>query len=801
LNSASKLAEPNYKLPEWIRLEFFNTSNLKDDIQNRISDDIGTRLFDAINNLKGDNFDSGGICFSEITRLALAYFYSEIFMDKIENKFYTLEMVKGFFDSNNLTNYTAIHEIDTIFYKLKDAKYFNHCYLIIQCAWYFNSIHFGNHQHIEYINYYIKTKEKLPLEKYKFDPEYLLKKYSEIDQKANKSYPINETTLVSQWYHCILFLVWKELNLPTTNFNVTIKDNREFNPLTKTSRQLRSLSPFKVNECDIQSAFPTFIDITIGSNLKNEVYYNLMMSKNITRNDAKVLFNRTCNSGLYISKSEALYFFQECGYTKSQSEAIIKLTHDREKKFYSHMTKLESRFIDQFKAKNNLIRGTRLHDAVFFLDNKFQPCSLQIDNCNFNFKEINQPVFLESFDLSCKKLPYAFINSVPNGLNLISVHTFPKTEKKGDAEGFRFFKSKYKYISAGFNCNDLKLTESAFLEKCNNMFGTIYRLNQNSLEKRYITLILNHIREKSNLVFNVRALFLKIANTDFENFETQIKYRDWEFTKNLKFKKTIDFLNALNNARGKVFTNCNFCDLRLFLHERINNNDYEFLTELRFSGRKSNNLLPKGIVNLFNLLCTGYTRNTRNSNKSYPLYISNIKRVTINPNTSKSKTYNATLVRSIKRFEKDLIAYNKLICNREKIPQLYLIICEILDLESEIKIKKNEVIQNELKLQLLQMLNKTNNCNFEISVKEFDLHFISDFKNKVPLVVNLNGIFNENKKDSIFNIISIEDACSKGFIFFAEYLKFHDIGHDILEKTITEKPKEIYILPKFDFDE
>jgi hypothetical protein len=801
LNSASNLAEPNYKLPEWLRLEFSNTSNLKDDIQNRISVDIGTYFIEALNNLKGDNFDSGGICFSEITRLALAYFYSEIFKDKIENKFYSVQMVKGFFDGNNLTNYTAIHEIDTVFYKLKDAKYFKHCYLVIQCAWYFNSIHFGSHQHIEYLNHYIKTKEKLPLENYKFDSEYLLKKYSEIDQRASKPYPINEVTFVNKWYHCILFLVWKELNLPTTNFNVTIKDNREFNPLTKTSRQLRSLSPFKLNECDIQSAFPTFIDVIIGSNLKNEVYHNLMMSKNINRNNAKVLFNKTCNSGLYISESEALYFFQECGYTKSQSDAIIKLTHYREKKFYSHMTKLESRFIEQFKAKNDLMRGTRLHDAIFFLDNTFQPCTLQIDNCNFKFKEINQPIFLESFELSSKMLPYAYIKSIPNGFHFVSEHTFQKTEKKGDADGFRFFKSKYAYLSAGFNCNNYKLTESAFLEKCNNMFGTIYRLNQNSLEKRYITLILNHIREKSNLVFNVRALLLKIGNTNFENFETQIKYRDWEFTKNLKFKKTIDFLNALNNARGKVFTNCNFCDLRLFLHERINNNDYEFLTELRFSGRKSNNLLPKGIVNLFNFLCTGYTRNTRNSNKSYPLYISSIKRVTINPNTSKYKTFNATLVRSTKRYEKELKEFNRLIRNREKIPQLYLLVCEILNVESELEIEVNELIQNELKIQLLQMLNKSIHCNFKISVHEFDIQFIPEFKNQLPKITNLKEIFDNNLENSIFNIISIEDAYSKGLIFFQEYLKFNKIGEEIIETTLIEKPKEKYILPKFDFDE
>ena len=68
------------------------------------------------------------LSFSEITRLALEYFYSEIFTDKIKDNYYTLEMVKGFLDANNLTTYTAIHEINVPFYALKDAPLFKHCW-------------------------------------------------------------------------------------------------------------------------------------------------------------------------------------------------------------------------------------------------------------------------------------------------------------------------------------------------------------------------------------------------------------------------------------------------------------------------------------------------------------------------------------------------------------------------------------------------------------------------------------------------------------------------------------------------
>ena len=87
-------------------LPFHNTLNLKDDIQNRISPDIELRFKDALNNIKGDSGD--GVDFSEVVKLAMAYFFSEIFKHPIKNQYYTLEYVKGFLDADNKTSYTEI---------------------------------------------------------------------------------------------------------------------------------------------------------------------------------------------------------------------------------------------------------------------------------------------------------------------------------------------------------------------------------------------------------------------------------------------------------------------------------------------------------------------------------------------------------------------------------------------------------------------------------------------------------------------------------------------------------------------
>jgi len=265
METATKKAVPKTYIAEWIKLDFFNNSNLKADIQNRISVNIEATFLSALNDMRGDNKNGYGISFSEITRLALAYFYSHIFTWEIKNNYYTLEMVKGFFDADNKTTYTAINEIDVKFYPLNDTPLFKHCWLIIQSAWFFNSNYFGHHQHIDYVNHYINTGQKLPIENYNFDQNYLQKKYADIDSKKTNNIPINGFTLVNQWYYGILFLICKELQLQTGHFNINTIDNREYNPLPKTSRQLRPLAPFKIVEYDIKSAFPTFLDIETGA--------------------------------------------------------------------------------------------------------------------------------------------------------------------------------------------------------------------------------------------------------------------------------------------------------------------------------------------------------------------------------------------------------------------------------------------------------------------------------------------------------------------------------------------------------
>jgi hypothetical protein len=796
MNTATTPAVSKTYIAEWIKLDFFNNSNLKTDIQNRISDNIEVVFINALNNLKGDNKNNSGIPFSEITLLAMAYFYSEIFTDEIKNEYYTLEMVKGFLDANNLTPYTAIHEIDVVFCTMKDVPYFKHCWLIIQSAWFFNSQYFGHHQHIDYVNHYINTSEKLPIDNYKFDQNYLEKKYNDIDSRKKKRIPINGFTLVNQWYYGILFLVCSELKLPAKNFKNSIKDDREYNPLVKTSRQLRPLAPFKIIECDIKSAFPTFLDIEAGATLKDQVYNNLMKSKGIKRGEAKVLFNTICNSGKYKSKQETTAFFIECGYTPQQCEKLISLTHNSNRKFIFSMTEYEALAINHFVSINNLQQSARLHDAVIFIDDKTKPQILHVPpNCDFGIKELNRPKVKESFAVGKKRLKFAYVNSIPKGLNLISKVEYKKPEIKGIANGFIFYSGKFEYHSASFNLNDYPADYSRFTGNCTVMFSTLLTLNNKPLKPFERLLILQHIRQNSNYIFNVRALYskYKIVNPSY----LISKSRDWNFTENMTFKKNIDFITARSEAEKLVNIQHNYKDLFDLLEERISNNDFSYIYELSFKGRKDLNKLSFAIVQYYNLICTGHNRKQRKQVSSNTLYNSSIKDVTVKSLSLPKQRQNAFVQKKIKVYERALKGFNRLVNNRPKAKQMLFILIDITGFKTDIRLNRNEFLMNEIKTELLNIIDKEDKTN---RANEFNELYPKLSTQQIPIINDLNTIFDTDIQNSIFNQIDIQQAHERGALFFQEYLKFH--GIDEVSETLisTEKLKEKYKLPEINFD-
>lgn len=747
-------------------VRFSNTSNQKNDIQGLISSDIETRFKESLNYIMGDKRE--GEEFTNIVLLAMAYFFSEIFKHPIKNEYYTIEYVKGFLDADNKTAYTEIHNVLKPFYNLTNAPLFNECWLIIQTAWFVNSEYFGEHQLIEYLNYYIETGKQLPIKNYQYDVEYLSKKYSDYDKGIFNG---NTSTFVYGWFNSILFLVCCELNLPLNGFIVTTSGDREYNPLTKCLRVLRSHMPFKVIENDIKSAFVSFLDIEIGARLRDFVYETLMKSKNISRSAAKKLFNTYCNSGLkdYMTLETLEAFFYACGYSETQTKRIIQIVTDKEWTFYQAMTEYERQAVDNFKRLNALTGTARVHDAIIYIDKGLRPANLQaFSTVLFEHTEMNQHVLTSDYYFDERRLKYAYISSVPSGLSIVHRKEFAKPNVLGMANGFIFYEGYYKYISASFNLNDWKLFgkekgEIFFLE-CQKMVSTLEDLTKRHLTSYEIESIVKHIRENSNHIFDKR--YLQSLLMTHQKFTIKTKKRNYSFTAHLTFKKNSQFTKALNEARRIVSTLRNYRAIYDLLCEHVSNHEYSFLADsYSLKGRASNNILPRLIVSRWNLLTTGFIRNTKGTVKNDTFYNTTIKSVNITcpPNTAKLKKQRQRQKNS--DYKKQL-----LIGNIPKAKQLIYIVAKYAGIEPEVDFPKDDTLINELKSEIFY---DYKNRNPTIETNSFDECFPLVTEYEIKPLSRDQLVFDADMKYSIFNQYDEAQAMKKGNVFYKEWMHFH----------------------------
>jgi hypothetical protein len=173
----------------------------------------------------------------------------------------------------------------------------------------------------------------------------------------------------------------------TFGFKTTNRDNRIFNTATKTTRQLRPYTPYELIQCDIKSAFASFLDEMVGSNIALNVYSNIMNSHEVDRDTAKTLYNSMLND-YKRNPTDAKAFFRSCGYTKEQVDKIIAVTSKEKGSFYRAMTQMEEAILKKFKYENKLDEtSVRLHDALLIYNEpKNRNLITRIDNCLFDVK-------------------------------------------------------------------------------------------------------------------------------------------------------------------------------------------------------------------------------------------------------------------------------------------------------------------------------------------------------------------------------------------------------------------------------
>lgn len=206
-----------------------------------------------------------------------------------------------------------------------------------------------------------------------------------------KSMPIEERKeQKKQWTVQLKELASLVLNNCTTD-RQEIKSTRAFSALTSLSMPLiNTLYPYSVLEIDITSANPTFVDNIVGSNLAGTIYSNIMTAHSATRDEAKVLYNRTLNEW-HTKPVDRFNKFYSWGYTKDEAEQIIDNSQVRGE-MYSTMTEAEQVMIDKLMLHFDYKNKSRRHDSIVFFGTEAE-MQEQIDvfdlNCETHKYHVN----------------------------------------------------------------------------------------------------------------------------------------------------------------------------------------------------------------------------------------------------------------------------------------------------------------------------------------------------------------------------------------------------------------------------
>jgi hypothetical protein len=714
----SYVNDVNTNVNTYVNLPFVNVNeNLKTSIQSKQKDSIVLDFNHSLQNLKGNGLNSKtAFTFDRVTILAAAYFFECVFGDNLDNGFrphkttdqdYTIKAIKGYFDACNLTNITPTTTIISEHKNLVKTALFDACYLVIQTAYHYGTS-FGKHQLLEYLEHYIESGEKLPIENYKYDVSYLDKKYNDIDQdKKAKSKEFYQTTkaYLKHWYYSSQELIINHLGIQNDNFKQQKKgEYRIYNSLAQCPRTLRTEQPFILVGFDISAAYPSFIDEKVGSNLGKSIYDNLAQSQGIARSEAKTMFNKALNSKEYrktTDKKEPFFaMLLNCGYTNRQAiDIIYSITDNKDFTFFEFGSKMEQEYINLFNKENYNFNATRLHDAMVIIkDSSVNYNNFKLNfgaNVSFSFEEINQPTENREFKNSNRSLKFNRIQFAPQGFYLkhytriselskvkgvinkvikITINEGYSKEQTFEQEmDVTFYKKKYDFFSCNFDYKNIENYDSlltAFL----NGFNTLLYLNPDYVLKlQDVRIIVNRYRAHTNLCFDIETLINDVYSySSKRDFEPQIKKRDYILNSKFDIIDDFCFKVALGKARGETSRKHNFFDIIERTAENINNNNFDLM---QFEKRNRNIELSK-LQEYINFNLTGNVRTAKiPSNELNGCTLFNV--------ANKVKPFNssdligqglANTTRYSKRHEKNIINLMQSQHNKAKVKELLLYI-------------------------------------------------------------------------------------------------------------------------------
>ncbi|GGE25579.1 hypothetical protein [Psychroflexus planctonicus] len=241
----------------------------------------------------------------------------------------------------------------------------------------------NKNDYFKYLNSYKKGKE-LNIEYFKHDKELLFELYNKIDESPDYS-PFS----IENWKTYVLFMLLKFNNVyePKTMdevFSVKVNGSREYNPLTKLTRPLRGMLPssLKLVQYDISRAYPTFIDMELSIERKEDVYSLIDKRKfNMLLNTHKECKN---------AKIEAVRGQLRPVYGKRVNEVITEDRFNNKGKLFEDLSKYEKKYINKFIKANNIKNFVRLHDAIF-VDAETEIKELVFDKITFKKSDVEPP--------------------------------------------------------------------------------------------------------------------------------------------------------------------------------------------------------------------------------------------------------------------------------------------------------------------------------------------------------------------------------------------------------------------------
>ena len=321
-------------------------------------------------------------------------------------------------------------------------------------------------------------------------------------------------------------------------FTSVEKHGRIFNAFTNLSKIYRENEfPFQLKEYDIKSANPQIIDkIFKWSNYTN-VYRSLMKARNITRDDAKELFNSTVNKHK-LTRSQAEKVYKDAGYSSEQAKQLSALTAGVEKgAFYREMAKHEADIINSFTNANFENRNfIRLHDAVYF-----EPEFNEIDNPEANADFSAEILPKANISLNLKQNINKIVLTAPGLNTFVTKQYFDKAKAKVIYKGsrFTFYDRDFRLLSANFNINapiyenegKRTPTDREFIERIKQLYRTLLFLNEGSDVKKIFKRCIEAMAEQEGISFNTAYIYTIMERWHFkpDGGKQYIKQRNWTY--------------------------------------------------------------------------------------------------------------------------------------------------------------------------------------------------------------------------------------------------------------------------------